>query len=505
MNRGNNRQGMRAMSDFVSIGARSGRGGGLELRDYVRLLRRSWPAVLAVTALFVGLAAAYLAITPKRYEAGAVLYVSVADATSVNDLSQGVGFATNVATTFSLVVDSPTVLGPAASELRPQRDVVELGGMITTAVPENTTLIDIVAGGNDPADAAAVANAVAASASRVLPGLEAPGEVGPRVRVQQIQDAVEPTVAVSPDTERVLAIGLIAGLCLGIGGAITAQSLDTRIRRADDVREHTDVQLLAILPQLNRTGRFGALLDRFGRRPRTGLPVRDEPVGSAGEAFRTLRTNLRFLEATERRSIVFTSVADDLEGAQVPANLAWSLAQAGRRVLLVDLDLRRAGIGEVLGVAGENGIADILSGRVDLTAAIMPTRHPRLQVVLAGDTLHSPSDLLSAPILTGVLRRMEHDYDYVVLHCPPLLTYTDAAVVSGVAGGTLVSVAIGHTRGHELEMALGALANVRVTPIGLVLTGARPGRGVTQALVSDPLDEPSASVDSTVRYRPAQR
>jgi len=95
-----------------------------------------------------------------------------------------------------------------------------------------------------------------------------------------------------------------------------------RLRNADDVRALTDVPLLAEIPNRKRGVQHG-------------LAVRDEPTGANGEAFRTLRTNLGFMDPRDRRSLVFSAVAEDRNGAQVPANLAWSLAQAGWSVLLV--------------------------------------------------------------------------------------------------------------------------------------------------------------------------
>lgn len=434
----------------------------MELRDYLRMLRRGWPAIVLVTALFVGLASLYLAVAPKRYESSTAVLVSASDPRTIGDLEEGRQFSVNAAATYADIVDSATVLGPVAAELRPQRDVDDLAEMVTTGVPETTTLINIVVAGDDPAQAAAIANATAASAIRVIPALENPAEGPPLVRLQQLRPAVEPVSAVSPDVKRILALGLVVGVCVGIGATIAGQTLDTRIRRLDDMRELTEVPLLAVVPHLKRA-------------QRQGLVVRDDPTGAAGEAFRTLRTNLRFLETKERRSLVFTAVADDRDGAQVPANLAWSLAQAGRRVLLVDLDMRQSTVGDAVGIKSGPGLADVLTGQAELSQVVHPTQHARLQVVLSGSAQASPSDLLSAPIMTSVLRRMESDHDVVILHAPPLLTYTDAAVVSGAAGGTLVTAAAGRTRGHELTTALSALENVWVKPVGVVLTGARRG------------------------------
>lgn len=453
----------------------------MELRDYARMLRRGWSTVALVVVLFLGVGSLYLLLAPKQYDAGAVLLVSANDPQSVDDLQQGAQFSATAAITYAEIIRSPTVLGPVGAALRPQRDVDELGGMVTAVVRVDTTLIDITVSGNDPDDVATIANATAAGASRIVPALENNNVGRSFVRIQQIRQAVPPSAPVSPNAKRILALALIVGLCVGLAATITVQSLDTRLRRPDEVDQLTDVPVLAVVPASNRA-------------QRNGLAVRDDPAGAVGEIFRTLRTNLRFLETRERRSIVFSSVSDDRERAQVPANLAWSLVQAGWKVLLVDLELRRNLIGDILGVRGGAGVAEVLMGQAELANVTRETAHAKLHVVIAGTAQASPADLLSAPAMTNLLRRVEKSYDYVILHAPPLLAYTDAAVLSDAAGGTILTVSSGRTKAPELTTALGVLSNVRVKPLGIVLTGARrsdrPGRstaaGMTRLSASTP-------------------
>jgi capsular exopolysaccharide synthesis family protein len=431
----------------------------VEIRDYVGMLRRGWPAIVLITVAVLGLTAVYLQLAPKRYEAHAVVYVSPKSPETFNDLVQGGSFASNVVTTYAEMIDSAVVLGPAAASLHPQRSVAELNDMVSADVRPETRLIDIVVNGSNTQDVTAIANAVAGSASRIIPGLDAGPNGASLVRVQQLRQAVEPTKASSPVVKRTLALGLIVGLCLGLGVTIAAQALDTRLRRVDDVRALTSLPLLAVLPPPSRA-------------ERRGMVVRDQPRGSAAEAYRTLRTNMRFREATDRRSFVFASVADDREGAQLPVNLSWTLAQAGQRVLLVDLDLRGSTVGDTLGIDSHGGMADVLMGQVTVAEVLHGTEHPNLDVVLSGTLQPSPSELLTEPALGGVLQEMEQNYDYVILHVPPVLTYTDAALISVSAGGTFIAVAAGRTRAQELSTALAALANVRIKPLGLVLTTA---------------------------------
>ena len=438
----------------------------MELRDYIRMLKRGWPVIVLVTALMVSLSALYVTVAPKSYEASTMLFVSGENPTSAGELSEGNSFALSAVTTYGKIIPSAAVLGPAGASLQPPQPASDLYSAVTAVVPEETTLIIITAAADDPQAAANLANAVAATSTQVLPALQASDSGRPLIAVQQLRPATPPPSPVSPDAKRVLALGLVVGLCVGLALTISAQTLDTRIRRADDVRSLTDVPLLAEVRHRKRRGQ-----QRF-------LAVRDEPAGAAGEAYRTLRTNLGFMEPRQRRSLVFAAVTEDRNNAQVPANLAWSLAQAGWSVLLVDLDLRRSTIADTLGILPQHGLADVLLGKRNLPEVVIRTAEPHLRVVTAGTPQSSPSDVLSGPAMNNLLRRMEQEYDYVILHAPPLLYYTDAALVSRAAGGSVVTVAAGRTRAQELTTAMTALANVRIKPAGLVLAGIRRVEGL---------------------------
>lgn len=430
---------------------------GMDINDYLRLLRRGWPLVLAVTVLCTALAGVYVAVAPRSYDSSTALFVTANGPRTIGDLQGGTDFSSKAVASYADIVSSSTVLGPAAVELG--TTVEDLQSRVSAAAPEETRIIDIAASAPDPQQAALIANAVAASATRVLPTLEGTPEGRPLVAVSQLRPAVPSDEPASPNTERVLAIGLVLGLCLGLGGTIARQSLDNRIRRADDVRSLTDVPTLAVLP---------------ASRPGRSLVLRDDPSGAAGEAYRTLRTNLRFVETTGRRSLLFVPVADDRDDAQVPANVAWSLAQTGRRVLLVDLDLRNSAVADASGVAAAGpGLAEVLTGKTDLASAVQDSEHRGVHVLVSGDCLGSPSDLLGGPLMPRLLRQMEREYDYVILHAPPLLASSDAAVVAGISSATFVTIGAGRTRAPELEAALDALGNVQVRPFGVVVLQSR--------------------------------
>jgi capsular exopolysaccharide synthesis family protein len=433
----------------------------VDLRDYLRLLRRGWPTLALVLVVSVGLAAAYLLVATKRYVATASVVVTVADARNVSDVVGGAQSASFIASTWAGIIDSETVLGPVARGLDPQISVSQALGAVAAGPRGATGIIDITASGSDPRLVAQLANETARRAITVIPQLQGRSASDTPIGLRTIQTADQPTTAVSPEQRQVLVLGLIAGLVLGLAITIATQTLSTRIQRAEDAQRISGRPVLASLPRLPRPQRQPDV-------------IAENPSGTAGEAYRSLRTNLSFLDFEDRRSLLIVPAASDRDSAQVPVNLAWSLAQAGRTVLLIDADLRSAPIARMLEVEPSPGLSELLlSPRLPIEEGIRATRYDRLRIVPAGDPTSNPSDLLSLPRLGQLLLRWEKEFDYVLVNAPSMLSYTDAAVLARETAGTVVEVALGRTRAMELEGAIGALGNVRVEPLGLVVTGTR--------------------------------
>ena len=446
----------------------------MNIRDYIRMLRRGWPVVLLGAMVFVGLSIIYLVITPKQYESSTVLLVSARNPASVTELQNGAQFSANAASTYARMIDSSAVLGPVANAIRPQLSTDQLAGMVSTATAPGSPLITITVTGQHADVVADVANRTADSAVSEIPKLDGVSDGHPLVQLKKLQPAAEQDQAVSPNKKRIIVLGFFVGCILGLAAAIAFQALDTKIRRVHDLQVLSDVPLLAVVPRMRRVKHNEVI-------------VRDDPTGASVEAFRTLRTNIRFIDGGARKSLVLTAVAEHSDGAHIPVNLAWMLAEAGRRVLLVDLDLRNSTVSDVFGLSGGLGMTDVLDGPVRLTEVVRDTHHPNLQVVISGDMVLNPSELLSTPKMGSLLAWMEAHYDHVILHAPPLLSHSDAAVIAGIGGGvsprqpaapgTLITIAAGRTRAQELDTALTVLRNVGVIPLGLVLT--RAGKNAT--------------------------
>jgi capsular exopolysaccharide synthesis family protein len=433
----------------------------VDFRDYVRALRRGWLAILILTIVGVGSAFAYLAVAPRTFVAESVVLVTTQGAANVAELQQGSQFGQQTVATYARVVDSQAVLDPVISRLNLPLSSQQLADRVTVTVVTGTTLLSITTQDSNASSAAQISNAVAASSIDVITALNASAVgVAPLVKVEQIQNATAPSSPVSPNRQVTVALGLFVGLVLGVIAALLAFVLDRNVRTPGDLRLLTDRPVLATVP-LRKSGQA---------KP---LAMRDDPSSRVAEAFRTLRTNLRYLETSSGRSFVVTSPTNDEDKSNVAANLAWALAESHYSVVLVDTNLRHPQVDSVFKLAAGPGLSDVLTSRTGLLESLVPTGHGGLSVLLAGTAVSNPSELLGSAAMLETLRALEQRFDYVILDSSPVLSFTDSALVSASASGTVIAVAFDRTRREQLAAALVTLSNVGVEPLGIVVTRAK--------------------------------
>ncbi|WP_237707508.1 CpsD/CapB family tyrosine-protein kinase [Serinicoccus profundi] len=203
--------------------------------------------------------------------------------------------------------------------------------------------------------------------------------------------------------------------------------------------------------------------------PEHPLVVQIDPHSPRAEAFRTLRTNLRYIDADNQpKTLVFTSTIPGEGKSTTTANLALTLAQSGATVCLIEGDLRRPRLLEYLGLENAAGMTDVLVGRADLDDVLQPWGES-LWVLGCGPIPPNPSELLGSAAMSRLIDTLEGRFDYIIIDSPPLLAVTDAAILSTQADGVIVVVGTKLVRRDQLDRALGNLQKVDAELLGLVL------------------------------------
>lgn len=430
----------------------------MDLRDYLRVVRRNWILIAATAMAGLLLGGVATTLTKPTYTAETQLFVSIASSGSVQELQQGNTFTQARVQSYVKTVTSPAVLQPAIDSLGLTTAPADLADRVKSSTDLNTVLINISVSDQSPVQAAAIAQAVANSLIATVERLEKPKTGGPSpVSLSVITPAVAPAAPAAPNTRVNLIAALLVGLALGVGAALLRSTMDSRVKGEADVRRVTEAPLLG-----------GISFDQDAtKKP---LLTQASPQSQRAESFRQLRTNLQFANIAGRANSVLVTSSLPGEGKSTTAtNLAISMAQAGQTVCLVDADLRRPMIGQYLGLDSTAGLTTALVGHTEVDQLLQPWGDDNLYVLTSGQIPPNPSELLGSEKMNQLILRLEDTFDAVIIDAPPLLPVTDAAVLSQSVGGVLLVVGVQKLKQQDLEKSSTALQLVSANVLGVVL------------------------------------
>jgi capsular exopolysaccharide synthesis family protein len=286
--------------------------------------------------------------------------------------------------------------------------------------------------------------------------------------VTVVSPATRPSVPILPQTVRNTLLAAAVGAMLGVGLAFLIEYLDDTVKTPEDLQ----------LASLSVVG----IVQRVNHHDKSGTPqvfTLSQSRSLAAEAYRTLRTNLQFSSLDRPlRSLVVTSAVATEGKTTTAANLAVVMAQAGKRVVLVDADLRRPSAHKVFGLSNGTGLTIALVEEPSaLNGYLQETEIENLRVLSAGPVPPNPQELLGSQRMEELLDKLEEVADVVVLDTPPTLVVADANVLAARADGVLLIVNTGHTRRAAVQRAAEGLRQVGANLLGGVLNMVDTGGG----------------------------
>lgn len=423
----------------------------MDLNELLQILWRRKLTVLITPLVVIALAVASLQLVTPVYEASSTLVLTPTgdELTFFLSLSAIVPIYANAAT-------SNTTRSAAQARLGG-----EFAEKIRVQISDETPIIEVRARDPDPQLAARSAQAV----TDVLRSRVAAGEVGlPALRLDQIERPTRPTEPVFPRTSLTLAVAAFLGVGFGIGIALLRESLTSRIETADELAEISGRPVYAEIPTEPGTKGLRSPED-LARNPQFRI---------FAEAMRDLRTNLQFSE-NDFKSVVVTSPRGPHGKTTISFGLAVTLARSGKNTLLVDGDLRRGRVAEMLRIPRAPGLWDALTG-TEISKTIQRTSLETLHVMPAGTLIDDPSEVL-ATRFASFLERLEKAYDVVVIDTTPLVPVNDARVMASSAQTTLIVASAGSTKRRHVREAVERLSLVAVRPTAVVLNRSRANPG----------------------------
>jgi capsular exopolysaccharide synthesis family protein len=277
--------------------------------------------------------------------------------------------------------------------------------------------------------------------------------------VIQVEQATPPAAPVRPNPILNMGFGAILGLLLAGGAAVVRETTDTTLRSPEDVLDLLQLPVLGYIAEMEDDNKEG-----------THVPyVLQHPRSPVAEAFRSLRTNLQFTELDEPLQTLLISSQGVAEGkTTVAVNLAVVMAQMGRRVILVDADLRRPRVHGELGLTNRTGLSNVLRERIPPEKVMQRYRSDYLQVITSGGLPPNPAEVLSSARMIEVLNELTSRADIVILDGPPLV-FADSVALSASVDGVLMVVRPSKTDAQAAVSIVEQLQRVGARPIGVVM------------------------------------
>jgi non-specific protein-tyrosine kinase len=500
----------------------------MDLRGQIAIIRKWIPLLVVSVVLAAGAAFLISSELPKVYESKATLNVGQSLSAVNTDYNQLL-VSQRLSTTYATVATTRPILDSVIAQLKLGATSGDLSKRVRADAPLDNTLLYITAQDTDPDRAAAIANALAAQLIKASPAIqgrqvEFQASIDADLKATQTQidetqakvealtsltdrtpaqdgqlsslegtlvslrstyatllsfssgnasnllSVVDPAVAidtpVSPKPLLNTLVAAILGLILAAGLMIALAYFDDSIKDSDRVHEIAGL------------GTLGTILRMPGDKGRSEmyrLATLLYPRSYVAEAYRTLRTNIEFASVgVPFRTLLVTSSIPGEGKTVTAANLAVTFAQSGRRVILVDADLRKPGVHLVFNTPNAHGLTTLLrSDEVSLDAVAQVTEQDHLRVLTTGPLPPNPAELLGSPRMQVILERLKVGGDLVIFDSPPLRAVTDSAILSSFLDGTVLVIDAERSRRPDVRLARAALDRAGATVFGAVLNGIK--------------------------------
>ena len=429
-------------------------------RVFRAVMDRAWlVVVVSVLCAVLTLVGTFFFITPQ-YTAAAMFYVnnsnlSLGDA-SVSISSGDLTTSRNLVDSYIVILNTRETLNDVIDYAGTNRSYKELKEMISAEAVNETEIFQVSVTSPDPQEAERIANAIA----YILP--KRIGTIIDGTSAKVVDAAVVPSSPSSPSYTKNTLVGFLLGFVLTVAVIALREIFDITIRTEDDVTQVCRHPILAAVPDMNAPSKGSSYYYGNGsnqsRKKKKGVYATSKQTAkqptimgagisfAASEAYKLLRTKLQFSFADDNDCrVIGISSALSGEGKSLTAvNLAFTLSQLDKKVILVDCDMRRPTLAEKLGILKKPGLSSYLTGQSSLVDLVQPCNlkgnEQVFHVISAGQNPPNPVELLSSERMKKALSALRKAYDYVILDLPPVGEVSDAMAVAKETDGMLLVV-----------------------------------------------------------------
>ena len=440
----------------------------MDLRNFLQLLRNHWKLIALVTLITTAGSVALTARMTPMYSSSVTFYVSAQIKTSNDPIAayEGSLLSQQEVQSYADLLTGPRLASHVVTSLGLPMSAAQLSTEISARPVPQTVLIVATVTDSSASRAQSIANAVGAQFVTMVSSIERPPKGGaPPIRLSVVASAGFPTSPVSPNSAKNIGIAVGLGLLIGIGLAAARRALDTTIKSSHQLGAATGGKPVIGSVPFDRRAHKHPLVSGEGRPNRRV------------EAYRKIGTNLQFIDIDLPRKVLLVTSALPEEGkSSTVCNLAIVLAQAGKRVVIIEADLRRPRAAGYLGLPNGVGVTSVLVGRVSVSEAIQNWGDDQFAVLTSGPPAPNPRELLGSRRMGELLEQLRASFDVILVDAPPILPFADTAATVSACDGAILVVRHGKTRLDHVRRAAEALSAVSSPLLGSILSMEPSGR-----------------------------
>ena len=425
----------------------------MDIRRIINMVLKKWPFIVIMTFLITVSAYVYgsVYVTPT-YSAQALMIVNKSQyqASEQNQMSYNdIIFTQKLVKSYVIIMMSDANIELVKQEIGTDLSISQIKSCVKIASVQETEVLQITVENKDPVLAQSIANALVKVSPPTLIRVIKAGSA------EVIDTAPIPASPVKPVIWLYLVVGAMLGLMFSILLIFLRDFFDNTFKTEEDIRNVLDLPVITSLPEIEK----GA-----------ATIVTEETPFDYKEAFKVLRTKIQFSGVDgDMKKIAITSSGPFEGKTTVSINLALTMAETGKRVLLIDADLRKPKVHKTLNMPSEPGITSVITQQETLASVIKKVPdYDSLDIVTCGVIPPNPTELLGSHQMEAFIKRVEDDYDYIIFDTPPIGLVADTAVLSKMLDGVIWVVSYGKTVKEAAHFAKDTLDSVDVNIIGCV-------------------------------------
>ena len=446
------------------------------------------PSMILFGAAFFLIAKFFI---PYQYESYTSMYVknsnekTISDNVNINDLNA----SKSLVETYIEVLSSNAVLNKVGEHLVSSTDLdvlstqfnVKDGNISTQAIrscftmkaSNQTEVLKITARTKDPEISAKMCNIVGETAPEFLSRIVGAGSV------EVIDTAVPNASPVSPNIPFITLVGVVVGLVVSFGSVYLLERLDNTVTDKDYIADMFQKPILGTIQHIfvedddAKTGKKKKA--KYKKGDSRQLILNEKVPFNYVESYKSIRTNVLFsLGTVNGKVIAVTSSSPDEGKSTVAVNLAMAMAQSGKKVLIIDADLRKPVLHRMFKTENKSGLSTAIIDVTPFASCVKANVIPNLDLLTSGPTPPNPSELLATPNMRKIIKQIEGSYDYIIIDTPPINVVSDCMVLTDIVSGVLVVLRYKKTTYHDVSEVMNTINLANANMLGFVINDVKP-------------------------------